>query len=314
MDNILPVAIEKIPLEAPRQAPLLIYAKLIFVAFCWGGTFPAARIVSQALPYLRFIPAAGRCAIACMLLLILVRKLESGLPRLNRLQFLVTFALGFTGFFLNVVFLFAAMSHIPAGRAALIITLNPIVTALALALLFRERLGVLKWVGIAIAFAGAAVIITRGDLLNALSDLSVSIGVGELLMFSAIFCWAVYAIIGQYALKGLSPIAATTYSALWGFLLLACASAFEWHTLNISHFTWQVILSIVYQGTFGTVIAFVWYYEGVKTIGPSRTAIFNNLVPVFGIALAAILLHEPVLLSMIIGGALVIVGVFLTNR
>jgi drug/metabolite transporter (DMT)-like permease len=65
---------------------------------------------------------------------------------------------------------------------------------------------------------------------------------------------------------------------------------------------------------FGTVIAFVWYYEGVKAIGPSRTAVFNNLVPVFGIVFGALLLHEPILMSMIIGGTLVITGVTLTNR
>ena len=70
----------------------------------------------------------------------------------------------------------------------------------------------------------------------------------------------------------------------------------------------------MYLGAFGTVIGFVWYYEGVKAIGPARTAVFNNLVPVFGITLGAVLLGEPVLLSMIVGGLLVIAGVSLTNR
>ncbi|MGZ3253030.1 MAG: EamA family transporter [Burkholderiaceae bacterium] len=62
------------------------------------------------------------------------------------------------------------------------------------------------------------------------------------------------------------------------------------------------------------MIAFVWYYEGVKAIGPTRTAVFNNLVPVFGIVFGALLLHEPILISMVIGGALVITGVTLTNH
>jgi drug/metabolite transporter (DMT)-like permease len=52
----------------------------------------------------------------------------------------------------------------------------------------------------------------------------------------------------------------------------------------------------------------------VQRIGPSRTAVFINLVPVFGVTFGAVLLGEPVLASMVIGGALVIAGVALTNR
>jgi drug/metabolite transporter (DMT)-like permease len=252
--------------------------------------------------------------VACALLLPLAWKLEGGLPRLNRSQLMATFALGATGIFLYNLCFFAALSRMPAGRTALFVALNPIVTALALALLFHERLGARKWAGIALAFVGAAVIITRGDALGALHDISQSIGLGELLMFCAISGWAAYTIIGRHALKGLSPIAATTYASLWGLLLLACGAAFELPSLDASRFTWEVIASIVYLGAFGTVIGFIWYYEGVKAIGPARTAVFNNLVPMFGIIMAALLLNEPILTSMVVGGALVIAGVTLANR
>jgi drug/metabolite transporter (DMT)-like permease len=202
----------------------------------------------------------------------------------------------------------------PAGRAALFVALNPIVTALALAILFKERLSKQKWFGIMIAFIGAVIIITRGDVVGAAHDLSASIGIGELIMFCAITSWAAYTIIGRHALQGLSPIAATCYASFWGFLLLSCGAAFELPSVNIHRFTWQVAASIAYLAVFGTVIAFVWYYEGVKAIGPARTAVFNNLVPVFGILFGALLLHEPILVSMVVGGALVITGVTLTNR
>jgi drug/metabolite transporter (DMT)-like permease len=290
----------------------MVYLKLVLVALFWGGTFIAGRIIAQAVPHL--IAATGRFAVACALLLPLAWKLEGGLPRLNRSQLMATFVLGVTGIFIYNICFFAALSRMPAGRTALFVALNPIVTALALALLFRERLGARKWAGIALAFVGAAIIITRGDALGALHDISQSIGVGELLMFCAISGWAAYTIIGRHALRGLSPIAATTYASLWGLLLLACGAAFELPALDASRFTWEVIASIVYLGAFGTVIGFIWYYEGVKAIGPARTAVFNNLVPVFGITMAALLLHEPILTSMVVGGALVIAGVTLTNR
>ncbi len=297
---------------ASSTASSLVYVKLVFVALFWGGTFIAGRILAQAMPLMT--AAAGRFAVAVSLLLVLAWKVEGGLPRLNRSQLLATVALGLAGvFFFNLCF-FAALSHMPAGRTALFVALNPIVTALASALLFRERLGRIKWLGIAIAFSGAAIVITRGDPISALHDIRQSIGIGELLMFCAISSWAAYTIIGRFALKGLTPIAATTYAALWGLALLGCGAAFEFSSIAWSSFGWRVWASIFYLGAFGTVIGFVWYYEGVKAIGPSRTAVFNNLVPVFGIVLAATLLSETILVSMIVGGLIAIVGVTLTNR
>jgi len=297
---------------ASSAASSLVYVKLVFVALFWGGTFIAGRILAQAMPLMT--AAAGRFAVAVSLLLVLAWKVEGGLPRLNRSQLLATVALGLTGIFIYNLCFFAALSHMPAGRTALFVALNPIVTALASALLFRERLGRIKWLGIAIAFSGAAIVITRGDPISALHDIRQSIGIGELLMFCAISSWAAYTIIGRFALKGLTPIAATTYAALWGLALLGCGAAFEFSSIAWSSFGWRVWASIFYLGAFGTVIGFVWYYEGVKAIGPSRTAVFNNLVPVFGIVLAATLLSETILVSMIVGGLIAIVGVTLTNR
>jgi drug/metabolite transporter (DMT)-like permease len=292
--------------------PPLVYIKLIFVTLFWGGTFIAGRIVAHALPVMT--AAALRFAVAVALLLLVAWKREGGLPRLSRQQLLATAVLGFTGIFLYNLCFFGALGQMPAGRAALFIALNPVVTALAAALLLRERLSAVKWAGIVLAFAGAAVVITRGDPVAALHDISKSVGLGELLMLCAISSWAAYTLVGKSALKGLSPIAATTYAALWGLLFLTIGAARSSAAVDWSAIGWQVWAGLGYLGAFGTVLGFVWYYEGVKAIGASRTAVFNNLVPVFGISLAALLLGEQVLASMVAGGVMVAAGVTLTNR
>ncbi|MBB5366671.1 MULTISPECIES: DMT family transporter [unclassified Janthinobacterium] len=290
----------------------LVYIKLIFVALFWGGTFIAGRVLAQQMPPMT--AASGRFSVAVVLLLLLAWKFEGGLPRLDRKQVLTTAALGLTGFFLYNLFFLAALARMPAGRTALFVALNPIVTALASAVLLRERLGSIKWLGIVLAFCGTAIVITHGDLAGLLHGTGGGIGAGEVFMFCGISSWAAYTLIGRVALKGLSPVAATTYAAMWGLAFLLVGAAFEFPTVPWRSFGWQVWASIAYMGLFGTVIGFVWYYEGVKALGPSRTAVFNNLVPVFGILLAAALLGEPVLVSMLVGGAVTIAGVVLTNR
>ncbi|WP_230409856.1 DMT family transporter [Undibacterium fentianense] len=295
-----------------QKVPLSVYLKLICVALFWGGTFIAGRIVSQEIPHM--IAAAGRFLVACLFLLILAWRVEGGLPRLTNQQKLATLGLGFTGIFLYNICFLAALERMPAGRSALFVSLSPIVTALSMAIFFRERLGLMKWLGIAIAFIGATVVLTRGELIHAMHAIAQTIGSGELFMLGAVCAWTAYTILGKQALKGLSPIAATTYASLWGLLLLTLGAIPQWPELELRRLSWQVISAIAFLGIFGTVLGFVWYYEGVKILGPARTAVFNNLVPVFGVLLSSLILKETILTSMLIGGALVILGVSLTNR
>ncbi|MBA1272211.1 DMT family transporter [Stutzerimonas azotifigens] len=299
---------------ADRIAPshLPIYCKLTAVALLWGGTFIAGRLLAESLA--PSVAATGRFAVAVLLLLVLTWRVEGGLPRLTLGQTLTTFALGATGVFLYNISFFAALSQMPAGRTALFVALNPIVTALLLAALFREPLGLRKWTGILIAFCGAAVVISRGDLLGAVRDIGSAVGKGELFMLCAVTSWAAYTLIGRYALRGLSPLVTTTYATLWGLLLLGIGAIFDPAPLQLGSLNWQQLVAILYLGAGGTVIGFVWYYQGVQAIGPARTAVFNNLVPVFGVLLATLLLDEPLTLAMLVGGALTIGGVMLTNR
>ncbi|XLZ68794.1 DMT family transporter [Massilia sp. SR12] len=290
----------------------MIYLKLIACTLIWGGTFIAGHIVSNALPPLT--AAAIRFSIAGALLLVLAWQREGGLPRLSLQQLGATAALGLSGIFLYNFCFFSALGQMEASRSALFIAINPIVTALAAAAVLGERLNWRKWAGIGIAFVGATVLITRGEPLAALHDISQSIGVGELMMLGAVTCWAAYTLVGRSALKGLSPIAATTYASLWGLGFLLLAAARELPNVGWTTLGWQVWASVSYLGAFGTVVAFVWWYEGVKALGPARTAVFNNLVPVFGVSLAAVVLGEQVLASMVAGGVLVAAGVTITNR
>ncbi len=128
-----------------------------------------------------------------------------------------------------------------------------------------------------------------------------------------VLAWATYTLLGKRILQGLSPIAATTYAALIGTALLAVAAAASGQ-LAPPPATWRVGLALGFVGVFGSALAFVWFYEGVRALGPARAAVFINLVPVAAIALGVLLLGEPLELSMLVGGALVIGGIWLINR
>jgi drug/metabolite transporter (DMT)-like permease len=288
---------------------MLDLGRLVAVPAIWGGTFVAGKIVVATLSPL--MGSFARYVIACAALLVAAFVLEGGLPRLTGRQWLGTLVLGALGVFAYNLFFMGALVKLPASRAALIIALNPAITIAISALALGEKLSVRRWLGVAIALLGVAIVVTRGELGTLGSG---SVGMGEVLMFAAVVSWALYTIGGRRVMGGLSPLAATSYAALWGTLLLGLFAAPEFGSLSAARFDWRMVVSLIYLGVLGTALAFVWYYMSVKKLGASVTSIFNNLVPVFGVAISVLLLGEPLLWSMLVGGAVTIFGVLLVSR
>jgi len=273
------------------------YAKLVAVPAIWGGTFIAGRILALAVP--AAVGALLRYVVAVAALLVAARWLEGGLPRLTRRQVLGTLLLGATGILAYNLFFLGALARLPASRTSLIIALNPIVTIAAASLLLGERMHARRWLGVAVALAGVWIVVSRGDVLGSVTG---AVGLGELLMFGGVCSWAAY------------TLAATTYASLWGTAMLAVAAARDLRQLHWSDLTAPVLLSVLYLGVLGTAVAFVWYYQAVQRLGAARTVIFNNLVPVFGASFGVLLLGEPLLPSMLLGGAVAVTGVMLVSR
>lgn len=284
------------------------YFKLVLTTAFWGGAFIAGRHLAQHMPH--FLAATGRF-VAALLPLLVFAVATGNFPRLARRQLVATLLLGATGVFAYNAFFFAGLAHIPASRAALIVALSPIMTMLVMRVLMRERWSALRFVGVAISLAGVALVITRGELATAFSG---AVGLGELWIFLAVVAWVAYTIIGKRALEGLSATAATAWSTLWGTLMLAVPALAELAGGAVSWPDSVSWLAMAYLGVCGTALAFVWYNQAVAAIGPARATLFTNLVPVFAVIFSVIFLGERPVLASLVGGAMVVSGVFLANR
>lgn len=298
---------------SPEQSNLKsTYIKLIGVAMFWGGTFIAGRLIAHQIP--PELAALGRFFVATLLLLFITTKKEGKLPHLTLPQCLLTLAMGATGIALYNILFFNALSHVEAGRTALFVSFSPVVTAIAASIIYREKLSAINWVGIAVALIGVLTIISRGNLIDLMQHFSQSVGIGEISMAGAVMGWIAYTLLGRKILTSLSPLAATTYAALWGFILLALYALKDIHQHITTNWNITVISAILYLGILGTAVGFVWYYEGIKKLGAAKTVIFNNLVPLFAVIFSALFLGEKITFSMVIGGLLVVYGVRLTNK
>jgi drug/metabolite transporter (DMT)-like permease len=283
----------------------LVYLKLTLVTLFWGGTFIATRIAAQT--FEPFLGASIRYVIASLLLIPLAWKANTYLFSVTGRQFWLLCLLGFSGIFAYNFFFFKGLRLVPASHGALLVALNPSMVMLLSALWYKERMSMLQIAGVLLSLFGVVLVISRGMIAQLLS----SFELGDAFMLGCPLTWAIYTLAGKEALKKNSPLQATAWAALTGVVMLIVLSFSE----PIPDFVpMKVWVALAYLGTVGTVVAFIWYYDGIKKIGATRTSIFNNLVPVFALILSVLILHEEVSWYTWLGGFLVICGVLLTNK
>lgn len=281
-----------------------IYVKLVLVALIWGGTFIATRTASAV--FEPFSGAAIRYIMATMVLLPLALRSDPVFWRRGFKQIFPLALLGFSGVFAYNYFFFKGLRMVETSHAALIVALNPIMVMLFSSWRYGEKIRGLRLAGMLLALTGVLFVISRGNPAAILTAFEW----GDFFMLGCPITWAAYTIAGRNILKTITPLQATAWASLLGGAMLSIAALFEPHPNAVPLNVW---LSLAYLGLVGTVLAFIWYYEGVVTLGVTRTAIFNNLVPVFALLLSVTVLQETVPAYTWIGATLVVAGVILTN-
>jgi drug/metabolite transporter (DMT)-like permease len=294
----------------PGQASSITYLKLIGTMFMWGGTWIAGRIVAQELTAPLAAPAI-RFLLAGLALAGFALATEGRIPRLQTgSEWGVVIGLAMTGIFIYALCFFYGLKQISAGRGALVVALTPVLVALGAWLFGQEKMTPLKLAGIVIAMIGCLTVVGNG---NPLALLHGAVGMGEWLILGCALCWTAYTFIGRQATLSLSPLTATLYASLIGSLLLGITALLQGGT-EIAEWSWRVWSSVAFLAIGGTALAFTWFADGVKRLGAAKASVFVNLVPVFAVLQAAILLDERLGFAVLSGGLLVIAGVWLTTN
>ena len=257
-----------------------------------------------------FSAAFFRFVVASIFLVFITWKVEGKIPVLRKRQILPILLLGMTGVFCYNLFFFKGLKLIEASRAAIIIANNPVFIALFSTVFFKEKLNALKVTGIIISVTGAVIAITRGDVLEILHG---NLGLGEFYIFLCVLSWVIFSLLGKAVMVNLSPLSSVTYSIIIGTILLFVPALME-GLVDCIYYSISDWWNIFYLGFFGTVLGFVWFYEGINQIGPTRAGLFINFVPISAVLLAFLILGEPLTFSLLIGTLLVSTGVYLTNR
>ncbi|WP_285415701.1 EamA family transporter [Pseudomonas sp. efr-133-TYG-5] len=298
--------------ERSATSDLPVYVTLCAVSMVWGGTFVAGRLLADSLSPI--FAASLRFLLASVALLGMLWLARVPLARPTCRQWLQLALLGFCGIFVYNLCFFYGLRYINASRASLIVALNPAVIALASWLVFKERLGRAKIIGIVTCIVGAGtVIVSRNPQLLAATTQA---WIGDLLIFGCVLGWGMYSLCSRGLNQSLGPVQTVTWSILLGtvmlWLLAAWRGELSWVALReLGTPQW---LSLLYLGVLGSALAYIGYYDGLRKIGATRSGVFIALNPLTAVILAALLLGERLTLAMCLGGVLILTGIYLCNK
>ncbi|MBI4638281.1 MAG: DMT family transporter [Candidatus Rokubacteria bacterium] len=294
----------------PRPSQTRAYAALILIVTLWGSYPAATKLALQDFP--PFFLGAVRCTIASGFLLLLLARAGADAARALTPAALGSFlVLGISGIAVSTQLSYVAIYYTTAANTAILQAATPVMVALGARFYLGERLRRAQWAGVALSALGVLVVITNGRLAALTPQ---ELRAGDFINLVALAGWAAYTVYGTRVLATHSPMLATTAAYVLGTLLLIptailTAPLFPAPRLG-SGLAWGFVL---YQALAGAV-AHIWWYRSVDVIGPSRSAIFMNLQPVVGLALARGILAERIGLWQVVGTALVLGGVALTTR
>jgi drug/metabolite transporter (DMT)-like permease len=263
-----------------------------------SAVFLAIIVGIRRLPATSDAPADGADALASIL--------HTPAP-ITRADWLGLLGLGIVGHLLYQYFFIGGLARTSVANSSLMLAATPVVIALVSAVLGQDRVGKLHWLGAALSMAGIYVVVGHGAAFE--SDGLV----GDLMMFGAVCCWAIYTIGARHLMMRHSPVGVTGLSmAIGTFFYVPLA---WWHIrlvdwANVSVAAW---LAVFYSALFALCVAYTIWYAAVRQIGSARTSVYSNVVPLVAMVTAVVFLGEPLSPSKIAGAGAVLVGVALTR-
>lgn len=266
-------------------------------AFMWSSAFTSARIIVADAPPLTSL--ALRFLLSGIIGIVIARAMGQSW-HLTRLQWRATIIFGICQNALYLGLFFTAMQTIEASLAAIIASSMPLLVALAGTLLFRERVAPLGWLGLVGGLIG--VFLIMGARLSGGADLG-----GLVLCLIGVTALSFATLSVRGASSGGNVMMIVGLQMLIGAAVLAVMGlATEEQTVTLSS---PLILAFIYTTLVpGLAATFLWFTL-VNRIGTVRASTFHFLNPVFGVAIAAVLLGEAITGMDLIGVSIITFGI-----
>jgi drug/metabolite transporter (DMT)-like permease len=269
----------------------------------WGISFVATKAALREVAPVTLIFC--RFAIGAVVLLALVRQLP---PRESWPQLAV---MGFLGVFVHQMLQAYGLTLTSATNSGWLIGLTPLWSAVLSAIVLRERFSAWKVIGLIGGFAGALLVVTRGDF--SARVLGRPSTIGDLLIFISTINWSIYSVIGHPTIRKLGPRRATSGAMLFGAAMLAPFFIAKQGWRELPHLTPAGWGALLFLSIGCSALGYLFWYGALEHVEVSRVASLLYIEPLITFLAAAVLLGERVSGTVIAGGLIVLVSVVIAQ-
>jgi drug/metabolite transporter (DMT)-like permease len=284
----------------------LAHVFLLLAILIWGFAYVVTKSGLDAVPPMMF--ALLRYSVASLLLVPLALA-RGGLARLPQpVPWKTLILMAIVGVALYYVLFNLALAYTSASRTALIQSAFPAIVAIMAVFWLRERVTGQRFTGIGLAIVGVVLIVATQDDATARNPL-----LGNTLAFASVLSWSAYTILAK-RLSNADPIAVTAVISLIGTVLLVPATLIENADVSLSSIPRDGWFAILYLGGLASAASYLLYSRALRDIDASLVGAFINLSPVIGVVSGVLVLGEAITPTAIIGGVMVLVGVWLSSR
>lgn len=282
---------------------------MVLSAFFWAGAFIAGKLSVAFIP--AFTLTFLRFFIATFILFFIVKYKDKSNYKLIKKDVPIFLFTGIIGMFGYHVFFFTALKYTTAINSSLIAATNPIITTILCIIFLKDKITLKRSIGIFLSFLGVFLTITNANL-STIRNLSLN--KGDLLMLVAVSLWAAYSVFSKSVIHKFSPLILTFYSFLFCTIFLIPFVIYDRPWMFIKQVPYYSFMAVVYMSIFASVIGYLVQQMSIKQIGPSKTSIFINLVPVFSIILSVTILSESMSIVKVFTTLLIITGVYICQK
>jgi len=278
---------------------------LIVVMLLWGLNYTVIKVGLEQVDPFAFNAIRFSLASAILIIISLAKKSRRPSGRM----FMNLLALAIIGNVFYQIAFILGIDRSLAGIASLVIASQPVFVMILNLILRIESVDFRGWVGIVLSFVGILLLINIESFGGAMGSSTLS---GDVLLVIATIFWSIYTVLAKPVLASVNTLDLTTYTIALGTVFLTVIAIPSLSKLNVGSISWDGWIAIVYTGVL-LAFSYVIWNLGIKKIGSTRTSIYYNLTPVIAILFAWQILGEQLLPRQLFGGALVLVGVYLTR-
>ena len=285
------------------QAVWLAHVALALAALFWSGNFVAGRALREAVDPVTLNTLRWGLALVLFLPFALPVCLRNA-DQIRR-HWRLLLGLGATGVAGFQTIVYAALAQTTATNALLVLAFIPVTILIGSALMGDTRPGRLQWAGSGLSLVGVGVLITRADI-EVIRNLSFN--PGDLWILVAVVLWSVYSLLLRRRPPELSQQVTLAVSMVVGFVILLPVWVVTAPSARLE-LSLEVGAIIGYLVLFPSLLSFWLWSQGVARVGPEKAGQFIHLMPIFGSALAVVILGERIGMPQVLGALIVFAGI-----